>query len=185
MVAFIFLVGRSTIVIAFWTCFSCSSKSSDRGEVTTSLSVSSVENSAAWAIGFRKQRSCLKSNTPNFICWCLRKSPLSSFRKTFRWMSRYFWLSFSIWDQKFSQIGPHFCQNPHSPYKTFCRVLRECWKSYFFLKSFLLNLKLERVYLKQNRAEMIIRVEFTTTENVFLSHSYLPFLGTLSHIWFI
>ena len=85
MVANIVFLGRSTLVIAFWTCFSCSTESLDRGEVAKFLGVSSVENSlTAWTIGFRKQRSCLKSNTPNFICWCLRKSLLSFFSENFQ-----------------------------------------------------------------------------------------------------
>ena len=85
MVANIVFLGRSTIVIAIWICFSWSTKSLDRDEVTKFLGVSSVENSlTAWTIGFRKQRSCLKSNTPNFICWCLRKSLLSFFSENFQ-----------------------------------------------------------------------------------------------------
>ena len=125
MVAITFLLGRSTIVIALWTCFNCSSRSLDRGEVTISLSVSSVETSlTARTMGLRKQRSCSKSNTPTLSADVCGSLPCHLFGKlSVGWLHTsdcLFWHG----TKKFSQIGLHFCQSQHSPYKTFCRAVK-------------------------------------------------------------
>ena len=100
-VALIFLLGLSTNVIAFWICFKCSSKPLDRGEVTIGRQFSSLENSAvATTIGFRSLRGCLKSNSTEIICWCLRKSALSSLLNTFNLAFSYLLSFLSFWEQE-------------------------------------------------------------------------------------
>ena len=75
--------------VGIWSCLSCSSKPLDTGFVTRCFGFSSFENCQAATIRLRSCTSCLKSDSPKFICWCLRKSALSYFLNSFSWISRY------------------------------------------------------------------------------------------------
>ena len=54
--------------VGIWSCLSCSSKPLDTGFVTRCFRFSSFENCQAAAIRLRSCTSCLKSDSPKFIC---------------------------------------------------------------------------------------------------------------------